>query len=330
MRLHRAILISATVLLLWPVALRAQEAQKVPRIGVLLPGSSPTASEPSPNLDAFRRALREHGYVEGRTIAIEYRFGEGRNDRLPSLAAELVRLNVDVIVTATTAAILAARGATTTIPIVMALSADPVGQGLVDSLARPGGNLTGMSQFDTELTGKRLELLKEAVSGVSHVGAVWSANDSGMELAFAQLAHAAEQLDLRLRNMGVLDPVEFPAVFEAAASAQIEALIVLAQPFTQRYRAQIVEFAAGNRLPAMYTQRAFVDGGGLMSFGPSIAALYRRAASHVDRILKGAKAGDLPIEQPTEFELVINLKTAKALGIEIPPAIIARADEVIE
>ena len=330
MRRHRAILIGTAVLLLGPVAVGAQEPQKVPRVGVLLPGSSPSASEASPNLDAFRRGLREHGYVEGRTIAIEYRFGEGRDDRLPGLAAELVGLNVDVIVTATGPAILAAKRATTTIPIVMAATGDPVGTGLVDSLARPGGNLTGMSTLDTELTGKRLELLKEAVSGLSHVGAVWSANDFGMEIAFARVAHAAELLGLRLRDMGIRDPADFPAVFDTAAGARLDAVIVLAQPFTQRHRAQIVELVARNRLPAMYTLRGFVDGGGLMSYGPIVAEMYRRAASHVDRILKGAKPSEMPIEQPTKFELVVNLKTAKALGLTIPESILARADEVIE
>ncbi|MBI3458248.1 MAG: ABC transporter substrate-binding protein [Candidatus Rokubacteria bacterium] len=311
-----------------PLAAEAQPAG-VPRIGILLPGFPPSPSQPEPLVEAFRQGLRDHGYVEGRNIVTEWRFAEGRTERLPDLAAELVRLKVAVIVTATGRAIEATKNATTTIPIVMAAAGDPVGSGLVASLARPGGNLTGLSLFDTELGPKRLELLKEVVPRLSHVGALWSPNDLGMTVAFSSVQRAAQALGLQLLNMAVQDPSDFQGTFRAASGEQVGALIVLAQPFTVRHRAQIVDLAVKNRLPAMYTLRSFVAAGGLMSYGASLPDLYRRAAYYVDRILKGAKPADLPVEQPTRFELVINLGTAKALGLTIPQSLLLRADEVI-
>jgi putative tryptophan/tyrosine transport system substrate-binding protein len=315
------------MLLALSVPAEAQQPTKVPRIGFLA-AASPAAI--SASTEAFRQGLRERGYMEGQNIAIEYRFAEGREDRLPDLAAELVGLKIAVIVTSGTPATQAAKQATGTIPIVMAAVGDPVGVGFVTSLARPGGNITGLSLLDAELDAKRLELLKEAVPGLSRVGALWSATDAGMALAFSRVQSAAHTLGLQLRNMGVRHPDDFQSTFQAAKRGRAEALIVLAQPFTLRYRTQIVNLAINSQLPTMYTTSGFVNAGGLMSYAPSLNDMWRRAAYYVDRILKGAKPANLPVEQPTKVELVINLKTAKALGLTIPQSILIRADEVIE
>ncbi len=326
---RRKFLLAASALLGAPLA-RAQSPAKVPRIGMLLPGVAASAGEPSPNLDSFRQGLRELGYIEGRSIAIEYRWSEGKVERFPALAAELVRRDVAVIVTSSAPGVLAAKAATSSIPIVMADVGDPVGIGAVASLARPGGNVTGLSLFDTDLDTKRLELLKEVAPGLTRVGILWSENDLGMTRAFNRVQGAAQMLGLSLQNLGVRDPAEFGSVSQVARAGQLEALIVTAQPFLLRHRAQILDLVARSRLPAMYTFRSFVDAGGLMSYAPNLSDLFRRAASYVDKILKGANPATLPVEQPTRFELVVNMKTAKALGFTIPPSLLLRADEVIE
>ncbi len=298
---------------------------------MLLSGAAPTSGQPSPllDVDAFRGGLRDLGYVEGQNVVIEYRWSEGRGERLAELAADLVRLKVAVIVAAGTPATQAAKAATGTIPIVMTFVGDPVGSGFVASLARPGANVTGLSLLDADLDGKRIELLKEAVPGLRRLAMLWSANDPGMTLAYRRVETAAHALGLTLQDLAVREPGEFPGAFQAAAAGRAEALIVTAQPFTNRHRAQILDLVAKQRLPAMYTLASFVDAGGLMAYGPNRADLFRRAATYVDRILKGAKPADLPVEQPTKFELVVNLGTARALGLTIPQSILVRADEVI-
>ncbi len=278
----------------------------------------------------MRRGLRELGYTEGTNITIEYLFAEGKFDRLPDLATELVHLNVAVIVTSGTLGVQAARSTTTTIPIVMAAVGDPVGSGFVASLAHPGGNVTGLSLLDTELSAKRLELLREAVPGLARMGVLWSPANPGMTLQFNMVQDTAQPLGLQIQNLQVRDPSAFEGAFQAASNKRVGALLVFAQPFTLRHRTQIVDLAGKSRLPAIYTSRSFVDAGGLMAYGASPPDLYRRAATYVDKILKGAKPADLPVEQPTRFELVINMKTAKALGLTIPPSVLIRADELIQ
>jgi putative ABC transport system substrate-binding protein len=302
----------------------------IPKVGVLLYAAAPPAGQSDPFLQAFQGGLRELGYVEGRNVTLEYRWAGGSDRRAAALAAELVRLNVAVIVSAGTPATQATRTATTTIPIVMTAVGDPVGSGIVASLAHPGGNVTGLSLLDSDLDGKRIELLKEAVPGLTRIAMLWSPNDPGMTLAFGRVGAASNSLRLALQSLAVRDPGEFPEALHAAGTGRAEALIVTAQPFTIRHQAQILDVAAKLRLPAMYTDRRFVDAGGLMAYGPRLVDVYRRAATYVDRILKGAKPADLPVEQPTRFELVVNLRTARALGLAIPSALLARADQVIE
>ncbi len=305
----------------------AQQPAKIPKIGILSPFDRSSVAR---NVEAFRRGLHELGHTEGKNIAIEYRYAEGKFDRLPDLASELVRLNVAVIVTSSTPGVQAARSATTAIPIVMAAVSDPVGSGFVASLAHPGGNVTGLSLLDTELSAKRLELLREAVPGLARMGVLWSPADPGMALQFNMVQDTAQPLGLQIQNVQVQDPNAFEGAFQTASHGRVGALLVFAQPFTLRHRTQIVDLAGKSRLPAIYTARSFVDAGGLMAYGASLPELYRRAATYVDKILKGAKPGDLPVEQPTKFELVINLKTAKALGLKIPQSVLIRADEVIQ
>ena len=279
---------------------------------------------------AFRQRLRELGYVDGQNIAFEVRSAEGRAERLPDLAADLVRLKVDVIVAGGTPAPLAAKRATTAIPIVMASAGDPVGSGLVASLARPGGNVTGLSLLVPELGGKRLQLLKEVVPGVSRVAVLWNAANPYPVLVWRQTEAAARALGVHLQSLDVRGPDDLEGAFAAATRGRAGALITVEDPLTFGQRKRIVDFAARARLPAMYGFREFVDAGGLMSYAASLADLSRRAATYVDKILKGAKPADLPVEQPTKFELVINLKTAKALGLTIPPSVLIRADQVIQ
>jgi putative ABC transport system substrate-binding protein len=321
----------AVVLLLLaaPLAVEAQPAAKVPRIG-WLPVN--LASAPI-NLEPFRQGLRDLGYVEGRNLVIETRDAEGRLERLPALAAELVALKVDVIVAPGTPQALAAKNATRTIPIVFVGAADPVTDGLVTSLARPGGNATGSSNFAPELVGKRLELLKQAVPGGSRVAVLWQPGGSAERAEKDMLKEAevaARALGVRPQFVEARGPADFDRAFSEMIRARAGALTVLASGMFNTERRRLVDLAAKNRLPAVYPWREAVDAGGLMSYGPNIADLNRRAATYVDKILKGAKSADLPVERPTKFEVVINLKTAKALGLTIPPSLLARADQVIE
>jgi putative tryptophan/tyrosine transport system substrate-binding protein len=304
----------------------AQQAGKAPRIGYLLDGSSSSAAD---RIDTFRDGLRDLGYVEGKNIVIDYRYAEGRFDRFPELAAELVRLKVYVIVAVSTVAARAAKNATRTIPIV-ALSGDPVETGLVASLARPGGNVTGLASLAPELSTKRLELLKEIVSKVSLVAVLWNPNGPAPVLAFKETQLAAKRLGLLLQSLEVRGPDDFESAFGGAIRERASALLVISDPLTNTHQRRIVELAAKNRLPAIYPIREFVQAGGLMAYAPDRLEQYRRVAYYVDKILKGAKPADLPVEQPTKFEFVINLKAAKQIGLTIPPNVLARADKVIK
>ena len=320
-------LAAAALILAAALAADAQPAAKTHRIGIL--EASPSAAR-AYLWEEFRQGLIELGYVEGRNIAIERRFADGQWERLPDLAAELVRLKVEVIVAAPTPAIRAVQQATTTIPIVMAISGDPVGTGFVASLARPAGNITGLSLMTSELVGKQLALLKEVVPNVSRVAVLWNpANPLGApQLREAKVA--AQALAAQLQVLEVRAPTEFDGAFAAMTRARAGALLVLPDAIFGVNRSQLADLAAKSRLPAMYGLREIVDAGGLMAYGPRYADLFRRAARYVDKILKGAKPADLPVEQPTKFELVINLKTAKTLAIPIPPSLRLRADSVIE
>ena len=311
-----------------PFASFAQQPTKSARIGFLAPTSPQVLST---RLQAFRDGLRELGYVEGKNLQLEVRWGEGKLERLPTLADELVQAKVDVIVAATSPAVVAARQATQTVPIVMPVSSDPVGDGLVASLARPGGNITGLSMMAPELGQKRLQLLEELFPKVSRAVAVlWNPAYLGMRARYEQAQVAAPAVGLTVRSVEVRDTRELDAGFEAIIREHPDALLLLVDPFTISQRARIVEFAAEQRLPAIYESSDFVDVGGLISYGPNIQDLFRRAATYVDKILRGAKPADLPIEQPTRFELVINMRAAKALGIKFPDSILLRADKVIE
>jgi putative ABC transport system substrate-binding protein len=311
---------TGAVLLAAPLAAEAQQAAKVARIGYLV-GASLSLS---PHLhEAFRQGLRDLGYVEGRNVVMEYR----------DAAAELVALKVDVIVAGGTPLALAAKQATKTIPIVFATAADPVGSGLVTSLARPGGNLTGLSILAPELVGKRLEQLKQGVPGVSRVAVLWQpgGHDERTDKDILKEAEvSARTLGVRLQFVEARGPADFDRAFSDMTRARVGALTVLTSVMFLNERRRLVDLAAKNRLPAVYSAREFVDDGGLMAYGPDRTDLYRRAAAYVDKILKGAKPADLPVEQPTKFELVFNLKTAKALGLTIPQSLLQRADEVIE
>jgi len=318
-----ALAILALALAAIPLSGSAQPVGKVPRIGILR-----TGSPPDPFVEAFRQGLRELGYDEGRNIGIEYRWAEGRDERLPGLAADLVRLKVDVIVAGGSQALVAKR-ATITIPIVMPVANDPVGERIVASLARPGGNVTGLAFLSEGLPGKWVELLKEVLPGMSRLAVLWHPATEAGQLKVAEAA--ARSLGVRLRALKVQRPDDFGPAFAEAERNHAEGLITLSSPFFYAHRAQLVELAAKHRLPTMYHQQEFVVGsGGLMSYGPNLRDLFRRAATYVDKILKGAKPGDLPVEQPTKFELVINLKTAKSLGLTIPQSLQVRADRVVE
>jgi putative ABC transport system substrate-binding protein len=320
---------TGTVLLASPLAAEAQQTGKVPRIGFL---GGRTPSDTSPLLDAFRQGLRELGWVEGQNIVIDYRYAEGRFDRLPELAAELVRLKVDIIVAAGgTPTAAAAKNATGTIPIVMIAVRDPVGTGLIASLARPGGNVTGLSDSaGLEIFGKQLEQLKEAVPKVRRVAILSNPANLYHPLAIRELNAAARSLGVQLQLLEARGPNEFDGAFAAMAKERVGALLVLPDAMFNLHRTRLADLAARSRLPAAYGWREYVEAGGLMSYGPSLRDLYRRSATFVDKILKGAKPGDLPVEQPTKFELVINLKTAKALGLTIPQSLLQRADELIQ
>lgn len=328
MNARRQLLVSlGTGALAWAGAVRAQAPPSVRRIG-LLSGFSPSVYAGS--YPAFRLGLRDLGWVEGRNISIEERYAEGSHDRLPDLAADLVRLDVDVIVTTATSDALAAKKATTTIPIVMVAGGDPVANGLVESLARPGGNVTGLSQMLQALGGKRLELLKEIVPKLSRVGVLWNPQSASATLGWKENQQPARQLGLQLHSLEARSPSELDKVFEAAIVARAGALAILPDPVISTNLRRIVDFAAKSRLPSIYQSSEFADAGGLVTYGPDRADLFRRAAAYVDKILKGARPGDLPVDQPTKLELVVNLKTAKALGVTIPQSVLLRADRVIE
>jgi putative ABC transport system substrate-binding protein len=306
---------------------RAQAPAKVRRLGLL---SSFSPSDAAPWHQAFRLGLRDLGWVEGKNISIEYRYAEGRRDRLPDLAADLVRLKVDVIVTSGAGEALAAQQATRAIPIVMVVVGDPVASGLVESLARPGGNVTGSSQLIWELGGKRLDLLKEMVPKLSRVAVLWFPQGAASPFYWKEIQLPARQLGLQLHSLEVRGPDDFDKAFEDAIRARAGALLITGDPVITTNLKRIAGLAAKSRLPSIFHWSEFADVGGLVTYGPDRVDLFRRAATFVDKILKGAKPGDLPIDRATRFELVINLKTAKALGITIPRTVLFRADRVIE
>ena len=310
----------------WPLAARAQQPTKPPTIGFL--GQSTPAVE-SQRLTAFLKRLRELGWIEGRTVAIEYAWGEGNSERFASIAAEFVRLKVDVIVTSGTANVVAAKQATSAIPIVFAVAGDPIANNLVASLARPGGNITGLLTVATDLAGKRVELLREAVPGFRRMAMIGNIANPLSRLEMSEVQAAAGRLGLEAAAFGIQRAEDIAPVFQGL-KGPADAIYVVADPLVNTNRARIHTLAMGARLPAIYNAREHVEAGGLMSYGPNFPALYSRAADFVDRILRGAKPADIPVEQPTKFDLVINMTTAKVLGLEVPPTLIARADEVIE
>ena len=315
---------TGSVLLAAPLAAEAEQAGKVWRIGVLL------ASD-SPNVEAFRQELRKLGYVEGRNILIEYRWHEGKYDRLPALAAELVNLKPDLILVAGPQPTLALKAATTTVPIVFAGAADPVGLGLVSSLAHPGGNLTGFATLVPEEFGaKQVQLLRVAVPAAARMAVLIRPENPMHRTYLPQTVAAAKKLSMRLQILEARTPTELDSAFAAATREHADVLLVLADNLFNAHRTQIVALAAKSRLPTLYLWKEDVLAGGLMSYAPLLSDMFRRVPTYVDKILKGAKPADLPVEQPTKFELIINLKTAKALGLTIPPALLARADQVIE
>jgi putative tryptophan/tyrosine transport system substrate-binding protein len=302
----------------------AQQPKKVPRIGFLTGGGNPFSFE------AFRQGLRNLGYIEGKNIVIEYRSAEGDQERIPGLVTELVQTKVDVLIGGTLVAIRAAKQATNTIPIVMALSVDPVATGLVDSLARPGGNITGLTNLARDLSGKRLELFKEVVPGISRVGMLRDADDPSAALGFKEYETVARALKVQLQSLEVRGPnPDLEGAFQAAAKGHASALIAIRGFLFNRYPKQIADLAIKNRLPLMFERNEYVEAGGLMSYATNDVDQWRRAAVYVDKILKGTKPADMPVEQPTKFEFVINLKTAKQIGVTIPPDLLARATKII-
>jgi len=304
-----------------------QQPAKVARIG-FLEASTPSAI--AARVEAFRQGLRDLGYVEGKNVVIEYRYAEGNFDRLPALAAELVRLNVNVIVTGGPTAIPAAKAATTAIPIVMAFDTDPVGSGFAASLAKPGGNITGLSTLAPELSAKQIELLKEIVPKLARVAVLGTASRPGSAHALREVENAAKALKVQVQFQDVVDPKGIDAAFLAARKGGADAVLVLGSPLFNANRTELTELASKSRYPVIYDRAEFVEAGGLMTYSVSLADLARRAATYVDKILKGAKPADVPIEQPTKFDLVVNMKTAKALGIKIPNSVLAQATRVIE
>jgi ABC-type uncharacterized transport system substrate-binding protein len=315
--------------MLWaPSPSLAQSVAKMPRIGILAPWASDPRS-PYSIFEVFRQGLRDLGYVEGQSIALEYRSAEGQEARLPALAAELVRLKVDIILAEGVPAVRAAQHTSGTIPIVFFVGPDPVGLGLVASLARPGGNSTGVTFNDPALMGKRLELLKAAIPGVTRVAYLWHAAPGNTALSLHEAERAARALGIQLLPVEVREPYPFDQAFTTMVEAHADALIMQPSGLFYSRRTQIVDLAARTRLPGIFPERQLAEAGGLMAYGVSSAANFRRAATYVDKILKGAKPADLPVEQPTKFEFVINLKTAKALGLTIPPTVLFQADEVI-
>jgi putative ABC transport system substrate-binding protein len=321
------VFVLSIVILASPHLAPAQQAKKVPRIGFLYAGSP---SDQLARVEAFRQGLRELGYVEGKNIVIEYRHAEGKYDRLPALVAELTRLKVDVIVTGGGPATRFAKEATKTIPIVMAQDDDPVASGFVASLARPGGNITGLATLAPELSGKQLELLKEIVPRLSRVAVLGSSTHPGTAQSLKEMELAAGALGVKHQFLDILGPKDIETAFQAASKGRADAVLALNNPVLNSHRTQVVELAVKSRLPAIYYAPEWVEDGGLMTYGASITDLYHRAATYVDKILKGAKPADLPVEQPMKFELVINLKAAKQIGLTISPNVLARADKVIK
>ena len=324
MKKNVAVLTFSSMLFALSFAAEAQQTPKIPRVGILFIGG-----RDQPHLEAFKQGLREHGYSEGKNIILEYRYAEGQYDRLPDLAKEFVREKVDVIVTTSSVSAQAARKATRTIPIVMT-TGSPVEQGLAESLARPGGNVTGLSVLVSDLSGKRVELLKEAFPKVTRVLTLWSPRSSEAVIGLKETQEAAQALAVKLHPVKVQTAEDIEKVFAEVPKANVNAVLVVLSPQVTLQSKRIVELALKQRLPGMYPTRQFAEEGGLMAYGPLIGDLYRRAATYVDKILKGAKPADLPIEQPTKFELVINLKTAKQIGLTIPANVLARADKVIK
>jgi putative ABC transport system substrate-binding protein len=317
----------AVVLLAVAVIAKAQQPKKVPRIGLLI-GSS--ASSNAVRIEAFQQGLRELGYVKGQNVFMEYRYSRGKADEYPKLAAELVSLKVDLIVAGGGSSLArAVKQTTKVIPIVITGGSDPVGAGLVASLARPGGNITGLTAIAAELAGKRLELLKETLPRLTRVGVLWNPTDQGSAQGLKEIEIAAPTLGLEIQSLQVRSPSNFESAFKAAIAGQARALQVLGSGLINSHRNRIIEFATKNRLPTMFADAADVEAGGLMSYGPNAPDFYRRAAVYVDKILKGAKPADLPVEQPKKFELIINLKAAKQIGLTIPPNVLARANRVI-
>jgi putative tryptophan/tyrosine transport system substrate-binding protein len=323
--------IKATVVLLIGLVLasghlaEAQQGKKIARIGFVTTGGAE-----NPSTLYFRQGLRELGYIEGKNVLVEYRYAEGGSQQLSEFAEELVRLKVDVIVTSATEPSLIAQRATRTIPIVMGGGGDPVGAGLVDSLARPGGNITGVTSISSDLSGKRLELLKEAFPKMSPVAVLWLPTATGNKQQMKETEAAADSLRLPLQPAAVERPNDFESAFSAIIRGSARSLIVLSSPMFASHRSRIADLAAKSRLPAIYPDSNYVEAGGLMSYGPNLSEQYRRVVVYVDKILKGAKPADLPVERPMKFELVINLKTAKQIGLTIPPNVLARADKVIK
>ena len=311
----------------WPMGATAQQTSKVWRVG-MLETTSQTLN--APNLNAFRRRLQELGYVEGQNLIIEYRSGEGRIERFSELAAEMVRLKVDIIVTRGTPAALAAKNATATIPIVMAAIAEPVGTGMVASLARPGGNVTGLSAIVNELAAKRIEIMREIVPKISRMAMIDNMGNASVPAAWDEMKRATLAFGIQPQLYDVRKPEDIGPAFDTAIAQQADALTVGNDSVVIASRLQVVELAGKHHLPAIYASREFVDAGGFLSYAAHYPDLYRRAASYVDKIFRGAKAGDLPVEQPTKLELVINIKTAKALGLDVPFHLQQRADEMVE
>src|SRR5215467_2790987 len=315
------------VVLAVAVTVEAQQAKKSARIG-FLSGTSPSTA--TGRLNAFRQGLGELGYVEGKNIIIEYRWSEGKRERLPDLAAELVRLKVDIIVTGGPQTTRPAKQATSTIPIVMAQDPDPVGNGFVASLARPGGNITGLSSLAPELGGKQLELMKEIVPRLSHVAVFGTSTTSGNAQELREVELAAKAFGVKVQYLDVLSPKDIETGFRAASKGRADAILMLAGPVLVSQLAQVVDHAEKSRVPAIYPQTEYTETGGLMYYGTNTPDLFRRAATYVDKILKGEKPANLPIEQPKKFEFIINLKAAKQIGLTIPPNVLARADKVIK
>ena len=316
-----------TVLLPTLSSAEAQQPMKAPRVGLLLQGTSTSLMT---RLEGFQQGLRERGYVEGKNIALEQRFDDDREERLPALAADLARLRVDIIVAAATPAVKAAKQATATVPIIIVHSADPVALGLVASLARPGGNVTGLSSASPDYSGKQLELLKEAVPKLSRIAILWNAANPGTAIAFREMQDAVRVLKLSVQSLEVRRSEDLAPAFKNVPKQRGMGLVTLLDPLVVSQRARIVELASESRLPAIYPTKEFVEAGGLMSFGADLTDSYRRAAIFVDKILKGAKPAELPVEYPTKFIFTVNLKTAKQIGLTIPPNILAMADKVIK